>query len=102
MELFTQARLERTDVEIAIVLRADAIHGLVDEWLCLNSESEITRTLGTAYLCPAVVMEEGKELRRVGVEVHCDGKDRQAQLAEWVRQCNEDPDIARLLAARTE
>lgn len=52
--------------------------------------------LGKTSLCPVIVLEGDKELRRVGQMVF-----RHAELQQWIDACNADPDIPRLLAQRT-
>lgn len=49
--------------------------------------------LGDTLLCPVLVLEGDKELRRVGKMAHCE-----AELQQWIDACNADPDIPRLLA----
>ncbi len=52
--------------------------------------------IGETSLCPVIVLEDDKELRRVGKMVF-----RPAELKQWIDACNADPDIPRLLAQRT-
>lgn len=50
-------------------------------------------------LCPAVVMGEEKEIRRVGPMIHSrrPGEWNEAGLEEWIAAIEADPDICRIM-----
>lgn len=75
---------------------ATTVDGVIDEWrrICQHEKHEYYGA--PDMLCPVIVMEGEKELRRVGVCVH--GLSDTKNLAEWREQCLADADIVRLLA----
>lgn len=98
-----------------------SIHGMYDCHLFTSYKGATVRDIAVSWraehdtpddqygpvtLCPAIVLRDGKELRRVGSMVHClykfSDKDapakQQAQLERWIAACEADPDIPRLLA----
>lgn len=54
---------------------------------------------GEPMLCPVIVLDGTKELRRVGTMVHPGSEKEGEQLKRWIEECEADPDIPRLLAA---
>lgn len=57
--------------------------------------------LGAPMLCPIIVMEDDKELRRVGQMVFPDTQWSKSKLDEWLGPVRADPDIARILASQS-
>lgn len=60
--------------------------------------------LGPTSLCPAIVLDGDKELRRVGEMVHVDFKTRSPRIKDverYRRALKADPDIPRILATPT-
>jgi hypothetical protein len=81
-------------------LKSNSIQGLVEEWQSLCMNEEYTRDYGKPYLCPVIIMDGDKELRRVGTMVFPDSRDCGEQLAKWIGQCKADPELERVLALR--
>lgn len=80
-----------------------SVRELVEDW---QKEYNNPGEYGRPVLCPVIVLEGRKELRRVGEMVHEVYEDtlanrlkQQCELASWIQACESDPDIPRLLAA---
>jgi len=68
--------------------------GLTPEEIAEKWKTHKDPKYGKTMLCPVIVLEGDKEIRRVGPAVH-----HEDGLPKWLSACNADPDIPRLLAA---
>jgi len=89
---------------------ARSVDGLIFLWLAFNSTPNYMRhsehdkpyDAGPVDLCPAIVISDDKEMRRVGEMVHIDYKTKLPdfnKLEEYRQELLNDPDISSLLAA---
>lgn len=78
-------------------LKGVSVQALVDDWL---KECMAPSEMGAPYLCPLIVLDGDKELRRVGQMVFANNDDTDKRLGEWIRLANADPDIPRILSER--
>lgn len=77
-------------------LECVSVDALIEDWQreCANPDPDY----GQPFLCPAIVLDDDKELRRVGSMVFPDSADTAKKLDEWRALVSRDPDIPRLLA----
>lgn len=85
-------------------LRGTTVDELIDHWKRLCDKPD---EYGQPSLCPIIVMEDDKEIRRVGEMVFPhDGYRSKAKIADDISRFRQealaDPDISRLLAATAE
>lgn len=76
---------------------AETVDGVIAAWKDYCTNERDAKYGGPDGLCPVIVLEGDKELRRVGPMVH--GLDDAKRLKEWRDACLADPDIPRLLAS---
>lgn len=82
-------------------IKANSVEGIIEKWLEHNSKptacffegSDRPHNLGPSALCPAIVLNGDKELRRVGNMIH----DKDQDLEPYRKALLADPDISRLL-----
>ncbi len=79
-------------------LSGDTVADVVREWREICEREATDKYGGPDMLCPVIVMDGDRELRRVGKSVH--GLKDKANLALWIAACESDADIPRLLAAQ--
>jgi hypothetical protein len=77
-------------------LEGASVQALIEDWQheCEKPEPD----LGEPFLCPAIVLDGDKELRRVGSMVFPGAPDTTKKLEEWRTLVSRDPDIPRILA----
>ena|SRR6185437_8503399 len=83
--------------------KGTTVRELVEDW---RKEYNKPGDYGRPVLCPVIVLDGKKELRRVGTMVHEIYQDtpanrakQQREIQEWIDACESDPDIPRLLAS---
>ena len=80
-------------------LKGTTVDELVADWRkeCTSPDERY----GEPMLCPLIVLDSDKEMRRVGPMVFPSSGDLDAKLGEWIRLAKADPDISRILATRS-
>lgn len=98
------------DMHLFHRIEGRTVDEVIENWIKHNSEKHPANVggtdiddLGPSELCPATVLLNGKEVRRVGKMVFCDYKSGEvrdeAALEAYRKALSDDPDIPRLLAA---
>jgi hypothetical protein len=75
---------------------ATSVNGVIEKWRQDCEELKGSHYGAPDMLCPVIVLEGKKELRRVGTAVH--GLKDAANLEKWRAACLADAEIVRLLA----
>ena len=84
-------------------LRGNSVDALIEEWRkeCADPDPKY----GAPYLCPVIVLDGERELRRVGRMVFREGPSTWPEtddaVRDWRRAVESDPEISRILAMAT-